>query len=207
MFSYVHYRITHLLALNHMHFRDPDAVLKLNGHFSAAFIKAVGGIVGPWEAAFRQCTLAGVVERNARDACRIVLPSSLPGTSSGILPGCAVAAQENAIKACTVAMGNVHIHTDLANALREVGCGNARDFGNVLVFVEQSSRDALEIIDGSLLGALYANLKELLLPLDKEWRNEIFKAQCRVGVPEPEWWFRRYVVIDAPEPPPLIAMH
>ena len=40
---------------------------------------------------------------------------------------------------CGAAMANVHIHVDLANALREVGCISPQDYGNMLVFVNRGS--------------------------------------------------------------------
>jgi len=184
MFSFAHYRSTHLLRINPGEFYAPDALFEMNNQFAKAFIVAAQSAQGPWKEAFAQCQAVGAAEVEMRTACLRTAPV-LP------LP-----------KICAGAMAKVHINIDLANALRSVGCGDVTDFGNVLVFVEQAACEALEIADGGLKGPIYCELKKLLLPLDREWRNAVYKAQCGVPVPRPELAFRVHVVIDPhPKPP------
>jgi hypothetical protein len=161
-FAYAHGTISKLINANLELFQDPNALLKLNIHFSEAFIRAVDGD-GPdlWKKAFRMCA---ALQKN-----ELLL--------------------QGEVEMCGAAMANVHIFLDLQTALREVGCISADDYGNMLVFVNRGNLAALVRLRGRADGAAERMLQELVGPiigLDvKAWRNAVFEAVCKKKVPEP----------------------
>ena len=92
-------------------------------------------------------------------------------------------------------MASVHIHVDLAAALREVGCIPPADYGNMLIFVNRGSLAAQVKLRGRAVGALEAALQAIVAPLVsldvKAWRNAVYTTQCNVAVPDPVSSFLR----------------
>lgn len=165
-FAHAHGMITKQINAHLATFEDPNALLKLNIHFAEEFIRAIDGQAHQfWKNAFRICA---ALQKNEM---------ALAGEA----------------EACGAAMAKVHIHVDLANALREVGCISPRDYGNMLVFVNRGSLAALVRLRGRTLGAAQAMLVQIGAPMMnlevKAWRNAVFEASCAAKVPDPTMQF------------------
>jgi hypothetical protein len=161
-FSYAHAQITRQINANLTMFQNPNALLQLNIHFAEEFVRAIDGQPHElWKEAFAICAS---LQRNPM----IFIPE---------------------VEICGARMANVHIHVDLANALREVGCISPQDYGNMLVFVNRGSLAALVRLRGRPLAAAEAMFNQLMAPLleleVKAWRNAVFEAACHVRVPDP----------------------
>ena len=96
----------------------------------------------------------------------------------------------SAVKACAIAMANAHINTDIVTSLKTVGCIDPHDYGNVLVFVEIGSRDAIFRLHGRLEGPIYNYLQANPPAPGQYWRNAVYVEVCRVPVPDVEQSFR-----------------
>jgi hypothetical protein len=158
-------------------FHDPNALLRFNMAFASAFLAAVRDMPStPWREAFAQC-MAGQVYSdvmNERD-----------GYSRGV-PMLSKSDDATAVQSCAIAMANAHINTDIVHALRTVGCINVHDYGNVLLFVERAARTTIMELNGPPVGEMLNWLKQMLLPLDKIWRNAAYRGVCGVDVPPVE---------------------
>lgn len=175
MFAYAHFRITQQInrAVRRPVFRDPDQLLRFNGSFATAFLAAVAGQASrPWKTAFANCAVAEASYDQVRGP-RPDLPR-------------AQAQDPTALALCAAAMAQAHINTDIVNALRTVGCINKEDYANVLIFVERAAREAIYKANGSIQGGIVNLLRELLVPLEKVWRNAVYEDVCGVPVPDPE---------------------
>jgi hypothetical protein len=152
--------------------------------FATKYLDALaGGISAPWRAAFSQCEFA----RKLEDTYNTMRPPLI------MVPGFPVPtgkSETNAITLCAIAMANAHINTDIVNSLRSVGCIDQHDYGNVLLFVERGAHVAIMRLQGALLGEIYDQLKQLLLPLDRIWRNAVYVQECKASVPDVEDSFR-----------------
>jgi hypothetical protein len=186
MFAFAHFRITQQIneTIPKGAFRDPDQLIRFNLSFATAFLAAVAGMTtAPWREAFDICE--GLVTAAVYN---------LPGCQ--VLPKppeeCRVAASldPQPIIMCSVAMAKVHINTDIVNSLRTVGCIDINDYANILVFVEKGARDAIYVLTGKVVGPTADALKRTLLPLDKIWRNAVYKQVCGTPVPGIEQSFR-----------------
>jgi hypothetical protein len=91
-------------------------------------------------------------------------------------------------------MANAHINTDIVNALKVVGCINKEDYGNIMLFVSRAAREAIIKVNGNVQGEILNALKELILPLDRVWRNSVYEKVCGKPVPDVEDTFT--LVVD-----------
>jgi hypothetical protein len=177
MFARAHYLITQqintMMLIQPAAFRNPNELLRFNMCFASAFLAAVAGNPSyPWKKAFFECKVAEVQQ-----------------TFSEFTPelwSIAPVIRIEATLECSIAMANAHINTDIANALRSVGCIDPHDYGNILLFVERGSRVAIIELTGVVAGPVFDYLKEHLLPLDKIWRNAIYERTCSSPVPDIE---------------------
>jgi len=161
-FSLAHATITQQINANLAIFEQPNPLLRLNIHFSEAFVRAIDGHGSDlWEDAFRLCQ---ALEENKS----IFIPEA---------------------EVCASRMAAVHIFVDLSAALREAGCISPADYGNMLVFVNRGSLAAQVRLRGRAVGAAEAVLQQLICPLVdldvKAWRNAVFMAACQAPVPDP----------------------
>ena len=161
-FAYAHGQITRQINANLSLFQDPNALLRLNIHFAEEFVRAIDGQPHDlWKRAFKVCMSL------QRNETMLFMEAEM----------------------CGAAMANVHIHSHLANALRDVGCISAQDYGNMLVFVNRGSLAALVRLRGRAIGAAEAMLNQLAAPMleleVKAWRNAVFEAACHTRVPDP----------------------
>lgn len=182
MFAYAHYRITQQInaAAQQPVFRDPDHLIRFNIHFATAFLAAVAGMTtAPWKTAFASCAVAEASYDQRRGS-----PPKGPRTWSQ---------DPNALATCAAAMANAHINTDIVNALHAVGCINKEDYANILLFVERAAREAIVKVNGNIQGEILNALKQLLLPLDRVWRNSVYEDVCGVAVPDVEDSFQASV--------------
>lgn len=162
-FAYSHGMITRQINRNLAIFEDPNSLLTLNIHFAEEFVRAIdGGGHERWKQAFRAC-------RALQDNGTLVLGE---------------------VEACAARMADVHIHVDLVAALRDVGCISARDYGNMLVFVNRGALAATNKLRGQVIGTAATMIMQIvgpLLDLDvKAWRNAAFEAACGRLVPDPD---------------------
>jgi hypothetical protein len=185
MFAFAHFRITQRIddEVPRLLFRDPDQLLRFNISFATAFLAAVSGNTSlPWKAAFQECANHEWLATHPFDAGMCHYPPS---------PNCQVAINmPTAVQECAMAMAKVHINIDVVHALETVGCIDPHDFGNILLFVETASKDAILLLHGSLTGPVFNGLKQMLLPLDKIWRNAAYEKVCHIPVPNIEQEFR-----------------
>jgi hypothetical protein len=161
-FAYAHGMITKQINENLSSFREPNALLTLNIHFAEEFIRAIDGQGHEfWVKAFHLC-------------------AALQKSETALLMEAEM---------CGAAMANVHIHVDLANALRHVGCIPSGDYADMLVFVNRGSLAALVRLRGKAVGAGEAMLQQIAAPMMnlevKAWRNAVFEAMCKSKVPDP----------------------
>lgn len=162
-FAYSHGMITKQINRNLGIFEDPNSLLRLNIHFAEDFVRAIDGYGHDrWKQAFRAC-------RALQDNGTLVIGE---------------------VEACAARMADVHIHVDLAGALREVGCISARDYGNMLVFVNRGALAATNKLRGRVIGTAATMIMQIVGPmmdLDvKAWRNAAFEAACGRSVPDPD---------------------
>jgi hypothetical protein len=164
-FAYAHGQITRLINEHWKKFQRPNALMRLNIHFAEEFVRAIGDQPhDSWKRAFRTC-------------------AALQTTSvdTMVLMG--------EVEFCGAAMANVHIHVDLAAAIRDVGCIPPEDYGNMLVFVNRGALAALVRLRGAGVGAAEAMINQLVAPLVKlevkAWRNAVYVQGCNAVVPDP----------------------
>lgn len=172
-FSYAHAKITEQINKNLNLFRDPNAVIRLNAHFASEYLKAASGQPHEaWSKAFKICK---ALEKNAPNNPALV----------------------GEVELCGAQMANVHIHVDLANALREVGCIDRNDYGNILTFVLRGNLAAENKLRGKFGGATMFLLSALVGPklnMDvKKWRNAAYTEVCAGTVPDPEKSFQSQI--------------
>lgn len=177
-------------------FRDPSALLRFNMAFASAFLAAVRDMPSaPWQQAFAEC-MVGQIYSNVM--------TERDGFSRGI-PEPFRAGDASAVQSCAIAMANAHINTDIVQALRTVGCIDVHDYANVLLFVQRAARITIMELNGPAVGEMLDWLKQMLLPLDKIWRNAAYRGVCGVAVPPVEAAFiasvdRRMMRAAAPLP-------
>lgn len=162
-FAYSHGMITKQINRNLAIFEDPNSLLLLNIHFAEEFVRAIdGGGHERWKQAFQVCH---ALQEHGE---------YVPGQ----------------VEACAARMADVHIHVDLVAALRDVGCISARDYGNMLVFVNRGALAATNKLRGHLIGTAATMIMQIVGPLVdldvKAWRNAAFEAACGRKVPDPD---------------------
>jgi hypothetical protein len=162
-FAYSHGMITKQINRNLAIFEDPNGLLTLNIHFAEEFVRAIdGGGHERWKEAFRVCH---ALQEHGE---------YVPGQ----------------VEACAARMADVHIHVDLVAALRDVGCISARDYGNMLVFVNRGALAATNKLRGHIVGTAATMIMQIVGPLMdldvKAWRNAAFEAACGRKVPNPD---------------------
>jgi hypothetical protein len=167
-FAYAHAMITLQINDNVGLFQRPNELLRLNMHFAEEFLRAVGHQEHRfWKHAFKLCQLL-------QDNPSVLVPE---------------------FELCAAQMASVHIHVDLAAAVREVGCVPPSDYGNMLILVNRGSLAAQVKLRGQRKGTAEALLQQLMAPLVnldvKEWRNAVYTAACNSPVPDPETSFLR----------------
>jgi Family of unknown function (DUF5995) len=172
-FAYAHGKITEQINMHLSAFQRPNALLRLNIHFAQEFIKAVDGEPHEqWKKAFRVCK---AFERGSADTAFLV----------------------GEVELCGAAMANVHIHIDLAAAIRDVGCIPQSDYGNMLVFVNRGALAATVRLRGKTIGVAETILSQLTAPLVdlevKSWRNAVYENACYATVPAVESDFVRRI--------------
>jgi hypothetical protein len=169
-FTFTHAKITQLINTNLAAFQRPNALIRLNVHFAEAFLRAIGGRSHEdWRKAFLFCQ--AVQESNS------------------LLLGW--------IEWCGAEMAHVHIHIDLSNAIREVGCIPPGDYSNTLVFVNSGAKAAVVKLSGRLIGAAKTRIQDFLQPLlkleVKVWRNAVYEGICNSALPSIENDFAKRV--------------
>jgi hypothetical protein len=169
-FTLAHAHITRQINANLALFQRPNALLRLNLHFSEEFLRAINGQASvEWQSAFQFCAS---LQRGSVNNPALV----------------------GAVEFCGARMANVHIHIDLSRALNEVGCIPPEDYANVLVFVNRGALAATVELRGKFLGVSETMASQLIAPavnLDvKAWRNAVYQKTCNAVVPDPESGFR-----------------
>lgn len=177
MFAYAHFRITQQINASIVIpglFRDPNQLIRFNVSFATAFLAAVAAKPAyPWKQAFMYCAMADFYFD--------------PPIPIDIIPSLEYPTDhQKAVTVCSVAMADAHINTDIVNSLRTVGCIDVYDYANILPFVEIGARDAIYKLHGKLSGWVFDQLKQMLLPLDEIWRNNVYQQVCGISVPDPE---------------------
>jgi len=190
MFAFAHFRITQqinqALIASPWVFREPNALLRFNLAFASAFMTAVSVMVTPpWKKAFAECAFA--------ESVRSINAAHWPTLSTTSSEAIANRDNASAVLVCAVAMANAHINTDIVNALRNIGCIDRNDYGNILLFVEQGAKDAICRLQGLVLGSTMNYLKQLMLPLDEIWRNAVYEQYCGRPVPRVETAFLQQI--------------
>jgi hypothetical protein len=180
MFAFAHYRITQqinasLKSRPHL-WRDPNRLMRFNATFALAFIEATQDMgSAPWKQAFAQCAAVEKIRKlNEQNPVW-----SETGQVMNLNYG------ENVLF-CAVAMADAHIHVDIRNSLRKIGCIDTHDYGNVLLFVNQAAKDSIFKLQGTAVGTVMNHLKLLILPLEEIWRNAVYTEYCGVPVPKVE---------------------
>jgi hypothetical protein len=163
-FAFAHGKITQQINNNLGAFQRPNALIRLNIHFAEEFLRAIDGLPHQaWKRAFRVCQSLQNASQN-----------------TAILVG--------ELELCGAAMANVHIHVDLAAAIREVGCIPPDDYSNMLVFVNRGALAAVVRLRGIVLGSLetvFQRFAEPIVKLEvKAWRNAVYEGACYMMVPE-----------------------
>jgi hypothetical protein len=172
-FAYAHGKITEQINENVSAFQRPNALLRLNIHFAHEFLKAICGEPhAPWKKAFSVCK---AFEKGSGRTAFLV----------------------GEIELCGAAMANVHIHVDLAAAIRDVGCIPPSDYSNMLLFVNRGAREAVVRLRGKVIGIAETILNRLTAPLVdlevKAWRNAVYDHACHARVHAVETDFVRRV--------------
>lgn len=173
-FTYAHATITHEINLNIVLFQRPNALLRFNMNFGRAYLRALRGTSTGvsserWKIAFAAC--------------------------KGLQYASATQGEDLDLEACGAMMAEVHIHVDLAAAMREVGCIPPKDYGNMLYFVDAGSRQALIAYRGEFGGNLEDWAQHHAFPpLVRMWRDAVYQTSCNVkDVPPPERSFIDHV--------------
>ncbi len=101
------------------------------------------------------------------------------------------------VELCGAAMANVHIHIDLAAAIRDVGCLPPADYANMMVFVNRGALAATIRLRGKAAGVAETLFNQITAPFIglevKVWRNTVYKNACNILVPDVEPAFSRRV--------------
>lgn len=170
-FTYAHALITSRINNNITLFQRPNALIRLNISFAEEFLMAVNNQPSEfWQLAFKKC--------RAFDK------------AGGVLVG--------ETELCGASMANVHIHIDLANALKTVGCIPPADYGNMLVFIKQAALVATRRLRGPFVAEAELILNDLVFgPVTglevKAWRNAVYGETCNAEVPSPEDKFSKSI--------------
>ncbi|MCS6303730.1 MAG: hypothetical protein H8K07_08700 [Nitrospira sp.] len=172
-FTYAHAKITEQINTNLTAFQRPNALLRFNIHFAEEFLKAVAGEPHEkWKKAFGVCK---AFEKG--------------GSSTLFLVG--------EVELCGATMANVHIHIDLAAAIRDVGCLPPADYANMLVFVNRGALAATIRLRGKAVGVAETLFNQITAPFIglevKAWRNTVYQNACNSLVPDVEPAFSRRV--------------
>ena len=172
-FTYAHAKITEQINSNLTAFQRPNALLRLNIHFAEEFLRAIAGESHErWKSAFSVCK---AFEKGA--------------ASTSFLMG--------EVELCGAAMADVHIHIDLAAAIRDVGCLPPSDYANMLVFVNRGALAATVRLRGKVVGVAETMFSQLTAPLIglevKAWRNAVYQNACYMPVLDVEPAFIRRV--------------
>ena len=98
------------------------------------------------------------------------------------------------VEFCGAAMATVHIHVDLTDAIKAVGCIPPADYGNMLVFVKTGALIATIKLRGMFMGVTETIAQEFMAPFVnmevKAWRNASYQDVCHIPVPDPNPVFR-----------------
>jgi hypothetical protein len=155
-------------------YRDPNALLRFNLSFASAFVAAVNVLPSAaWKSAFAQC-MTGEVFSSAM-AAKDGHASTFSAPFRSV--------DKAAVLSCAMAMADAHINSDIIHALRTVGCIDKFDYANVLHFVQRAARTTIVELSGTPVGELLDQLKRILLPLERVWRNAAYRGICGVAVP------------------------
>jgi hypothetical protein len=170
-FTYAHGRISEQINLHIRAFERPNALIRLNMHFGSEYLRAISGLPhDQWKEGFLACKVIQTVD---------VVLKTQPNAPFGL---------PLETEACGAVMANIHIQIDLKNALSQVGCIPAQDYGNVLLFVQNGADDAIKQLQGEIPGTIEVALKSRLpdwLQMEKKWRNAVYEEVCQVPVPDP----------------------